>query len=143
MLTATRAGTEEAFDELSYQKPANFKNDNFFESVDLGFDREALVKQGYTKVRISIDIKIYEDHDGYREVWVKPYNNKNGSQMDHYEASTDKGEWEWFKNTFIDININNAGFSDTLAFILQYGANGSAGDDWHIGDTTITVTAIK
>ena len=26
VLTATRAGTEEAFDELSYQKPANFKN---------------------------------------------------------------------------------------------------------------------
>ena len=117
--------------------------DNFFDMVDLGFDRAALVKQGYTKVRIYISIQIYGDHLGEREVWVRPYNNKTGSHMDHYAADTDKGEWEWFQNTFIDININNSGFSDTLAFWMQYGANGSGGDDWHIGDTTITVTAIK
>lgn len=117
--------------------------DNFFDMVDLGFDRAALVKQGYTKVRIYISIQIYGDHLGEREVWVRPYNNKTGSHMDHYATDTDKGEWEWFQNTFIDININNSGFSDTLAFWMQYGANGSGGDDWHIGDTTITVTAIK
>lgn len=117
--------------------------DNFFDMVDLGFDRAALVKQGYTKVKIYISIQIYGDHLGEREVWVRPYNNKTGSHMDHYATDTDKGEWEWFQNTFIDININNSGFSDTLAFWMQYGANGSGGDDWHIGDTTITVTAIK
>ena len=118
-------------------------NDKFYEFIDLGFDRAALVKQGYTKVRIYISLQIYGDNRGYREAWVRPYNNKTGQHMDHYEASTDHGEWEWFQNTFIDININDSGFSDTLAFFLEYGANGDAGDNWHIGDTTITVTAIK
>ena len=118
-------------------------DDEFFEYVDLGFDREELIKQGYTKVRIYISIQIYGDHLGNRDSWVKPYNNKTGSAMAHYRTDTDDDEWEWYQHTFDAINITNSGFSDTLAFYMQYGAEGSGGDNWHIGDTTITVTAIK
>lgn len=118
-------------------------DDKFFEYVDLGFDREELIKQGYTKVSIYISIQIYGDHLGNRDSWVKPYNNKTGSAMGHYRTDTDDDEWEWYQHTFTAINITDSGFSDTLAFYMQYGAEGSGGDNWHIGDTTITVTAIK
>ncbi len=118
-------------------------DDEFFEYVDLGFDREELIKQGYTKVRIYISLQIYGDHLGNRDSWVKPYNNKTGSAMAHYRADTDDDEWEWYQHTFDAINITDSGFSDTLAFYMQYGAEGSGGDNWHIGDTTVTVTAIK
>ena len=135
---------DEVNENIEVEESENdYDDDEFFEYVDLGFDREELIKQGYTKVTIYISIQIYGDHLGNRDSWVKPYNNKTGSAMAHYRTDTDDDEWEWYQHTFDAINITNSGFSDTLAFYMQYGAEGSGGDNWHIGDTTITVTAIK
>lgn len=117
--------------------------DKVYEEVDLGFDRATLVKMGYTKVRIYISVQVYGENKGNREIWIRPFNNKTGAYMDHYEASTDDNQWEWMQNTFVDININDSGFSDTLAFVVEYGANGDLGDNWYVADTTIKVTAVK
>jgi hypothetical protein len=76
-------------------------------------------------------------------MWIRPYYDKAGAHMDHYDTATDDNQWEAMQNTFIDININNSGFSDSLAFWMEYGANGDLGDSWYLADTTITVTVIK
>lgn len=118
-------------------------SDKVYQEVDLGFDREALKKAGYTKVKIYISLNLYGENKGYREAWIRPYYDKTATHMDHYEASTDDNQWEWWQNTFIDLNIDNGGFSDTLKFYIEFGAHGDLGDDWYLGDTTIKVTVIK
>ena len=118
-------------------------DDKVYDNVNPNLDRQALIKQGYTKVRITIGWYAYEKHDGNKDLWIRPYHNKNGAHMDHFECTATKGQWNTLGNQFIDINLTDSGFSDTVAFIIEYGANGNQGDNWYLGDTIIQVEIIK
>ena len=63
--------------------------------------------------------------------------------MGYMEFSSTEDKWNYHEWSFDAIAITQTGFSDSLAFYMEYGANGNAGDDWYIGDTIIEVQAYK
>ena len=151
-VTAKWLKTSEVITLRSGYKAANKLDDNdnlvtdddcVYDYIDPVMDRQALLDKGYTKLAISCDIWLYEYNDGNKDFWIRPYYEKTRDHLDHMEFTSTKGQWNHHTWNFIELDLSHSGFSDRLAFWLEYGANGNQGDDWYLGDTKLTITAIK
>lgn len=117
-------------------------SDGVYDHICPGFDKEALIAEGYTKIKISINrFDVYENDWGYQQVWVTWDKDKNGSGKiisKEYESPL----WEWKSYSFSCTTSINGATSD-INFWIEYGARGDFSDDWTLGYTSISVTAVK
>ena len=120
-------------------------DDDVYELIDPGMDKQALINAGYTKVVIKVSLWLYEKHDGDKNFWIKPYQDRtnNDMSMAYKEFTSTKGKWNFHSWSFDALALTTTGFSDALAFYIEYGAHGNQGDNWYIGDTIIEIQAYK
>lgn len=101
------------------------------------FSQSTLSSFGYTKLQISVTFDGKKEHksEGW-DLWIHASSGCVASGSRHYDSSS----WET-KNITASIDIEK--FDELCTFSLQWGANGNLGDDWYLGYTVVTVTAMQ
>jgi len=112
-------------------------DDNFVADTILpGFDRELLKSLGYTKLKITVKIEMYEKNDGWQHIYLHSCTDKViGNEKFEHGSGTYTHDFSFT----VDINHGN---TDCSVWV-EWDASGNFEDDWVLGTTTYTVTAIK
>ncbi|MDR2900618.1 MAG: hypothetical protein LBV20_03745 [Treponema sp.] len=115
-------------------------SDNGWDYITANFDVPRLKAEGYTRFSMHVSFDVKGIDDGYQVLWIN--NGITGAQWnygrwDHGGNGLDEwwGNYNEWGDVFID-NWNNN-------FTLHWGAEGDYSDDWYLGRTTVTVTAVK
>ena len=150
VVTAKWLKTRQVLEFRMGYKAANKKtdlvtdNDEVFDWIAPGMDRVTLVEQGYSKLSVKVHIWLYEQNDGNKDFWIMPYYDaEDGKSVEHVRFTSTKGQWNEHKFSFELIDISSSAFNDFCEFWMEYGAEGNQGDDWYLGDTWITIEAVK
>jgi hypothetical protein len=119
--------------------------DKVYEQILPGMDKEALIKKGYNKLSIKVHMWLYEANDGDKTIWLKPYydHTNDDKRTALVQFTSSKGKWNEHTFSFDLQNLTSDLFNDDCMFYIEYGAHGNAGDDWYLGDTWITIEAVK
>jgi len=113
-------------------------SDSYYETIQTGFNIAELKENGYTKISFSYTFDCCEKDDGYQQIWV--YNKKDGGQLYYQEYDSPSG-WQRYNDSFT-FNIKHMESDGSIC--IKYGADGDWwGDEWMLGWTHYTVTAIK
>ena len=95
----------------------------------------------YTHVTITIKFNMCEWTDGYEEFWVY---SSSGKELWHKEFEHGSGYLKESIGSYefsYDVDISLLSSDGSLS--IKYGAHGEDSDIWLLGDTTITIEAIK
>ncbi len=126
--------------QFRYAGEADLKvtdSDGVYEEVSPGFDREALLAAGYNKMKIVLQVDMYEVDQGYKDMWLWT-DNKLTKLASKENIEIAKGEWVTRSYTFV---IDISKLEPDCGFTIEWGANGNGGDDWKVGKTQFTMTA--
>lgn len=117
-------------------------DDAFYnEKVDPGFNRSDLLAAGYTKLEIKVHFDLREIDQGNQHLRLAAWYDYNEAFAEWKFDSTPSG-WTSYERTYtIDLSSNY--ISDSCHFYAGYDAWGNGNDDWWLGDTCYTVTALK
>ena len=115
--------------------------DKVYQEVNPNLNIELLKSLGYTKLTISITFDCQEVNDGYQDLWIYTPGDR---QLDSATVEHGKGykDTSWWAHT-VSFTINISDVSSTGLFKIRWGAHGGMGDDWNLGRTTYTITAIQ
>ena len=117
-------------------------DDAFYnEKVDPGFNRSDLLAAGYTKLEIKVHFDLREIDQGNQHLRLEAWYDYTVAFAEWKFDSTPSG-WTSYERTYtIDLSSNY--ISDSCHFYAGYDAYGNGGDDWYLGDTCYTITALK
>lgn len=117
------------------------------------FDSSSLIKGGYTKYQIDINLDVIEYDNGYQYIFFYP-TTESISAIENYIGIDDDNLLEtikfihkegslgdyWGDHSFsVVIDISDL----SIDLVLRYGASGDWSDDWANRDLVVTVTPIK
>lgn len=112
-------------------------SDNVYETIYPNLNRNELKAKGYKYIEVTMTFDVKEEKDGYQEIWVYSYQDK---QVAYKEFESNYNDWDSHTWTFTisldDVQIDGS-------FWLEYGANGNWGDDWTLGYTSFSIVAKK
>lgn len=114
------------------------EDDKVYEEISPDFNRDALLAEGYNRIKLVLTFYVREVNDGYQDLWI--YSDNLGvkhTQKTDMETS-DKDSWHKHEYTFW---LNLANLETDAGFKLEWGANGSGKDTWRLGETTLQMTA--
>ncbi len=125
------------------EKDVRINDDDAFynEAYDPGFDKAALLGKGYKKIVINYTFWLKEINQGNQHMRLEAYYDYTVPFWEKKFNSTPSG-WTSYSGT-IEIDLNSQYISDTCKFFVGWDAYGNGDDDYWLGDTTFTVTAIK
>ncbi len=113
-------------------------NDAVWDSVKPGFNREQLIRAGYTNLTITVVFDGKKDAmSEYWELWVHASTGKIAYDRWHYSGSG------WETHDLGPVTVSLINFDEYCNFELQWGASGDLEDDWYLGETYVYVTATK
>ena len=116
-------------------------SDNYSETIYPSLDREKLKAYGYTKLEIKITFDAKEYDDGYQQLWLySPSGKEIGYKEFEHSPGSKSSSWKSLGKTFT-ISLSDVQTDGSIR--LKWGAHGWLGDDWCLGHTVITFTAIK
>lgn len=115
--------------------------DKVYQEVNPNLNIELLKSLGYTKLTISITFDCQEVNDGYQDLWIYTPGDRqlNSATVEHGKGYKDTS---WWAHT-VSFTINISDVSSTGLFKIRWGAHGGMGDDWNLGRTTYTITALQ
>ena len=154
--------TDGTANDPTYTEIINFNNINI----------NYLKENNYKKIKLTIEIGMLEEDDGYQELYFYKYNtndtytrltcrnnistsspcyncvdtnndSKMGNDLFVFETYDEDKVDDWHTHTFVfEFNIDDL-FSSYNKFKIGYGANGKNDDDWRLGHTIISVEFYK
>lgn len=105
------------------------------------FDIALLRSLGYTEISITIVFNCKEINDGYQDVRI--FSGSDSNRIGDATVEHGKGhkDTSWWKHT-ITYNVAFDKFtSNDASFYIGWGAHGGLGDNWSLGERTITIEA--
>ena len=114
------------------------EDDKVYEEISPDFNRDALLAEGYNRIKLVLTFYVREVNDGYQDLWIYSDNlgTKHTSKTDM--ETSDKDSWHKHEYTFW---LNLANLETDGGFTIEWGANGSGADTWRLGETTFQMTA--
>lgn len=110
--------------------------DKVYEEVSPGFDTQALIKEGYNKMKIILSFDVDEINDGYQDLWI--FTDNLLTKLASQENIETKGSgWKNHTYTFL---IDIEALESDGGFTIEWGAHGDNKDDWWLGTTIFTMT---
>lgn len=125
----------------SAEKKTITDSDGVYDSIDPMMDRGALLANGYSQIYITWSVRCDEINQGNQDIWLCAYYDQAVTFHHQHENSTPS---DWTTHTGnLTIPLDSQYIDETLHFFIEYGAEGNGEDDWYLGKTTVTITAIK
>lgn len=115
----------------------------YYEMCSPGLDLAALKAQGYTRLLVEYEFWTDEIDQGNKHIMFMPY-YKCHYDYDFYTQNFNDQASGWDDaegSTYI--RLDSGYLDEGCGFWIGYGAHGSGADDYWLGDTTITITALK
>ncbi len=133
------------FSEETGERNIIIKDTNGSEHVDeitTNFDLAELKSLGYKRFSIDVDFDMQGIYNADSELWIRKGYGRNGKEWfywkwDHGGSGEDR-YWDDYKYSG---TVALDDWDNTLS--LVWGAQGESDDDWRLGETTVTVTAVK
>lgn len=112
------------------------------EKVDPDFNKEDLIKAGYTQLHIVVHFDLCEIDQGNQIMRLEAWYDKENTVIKEWKFDSTPSGWTSYERSYT-IPLDSSYTSDTCAFYVGYDAWGNGNDDWWLGDTRYTVTALK
>lgn len=117
-------------------------DDAFYtELVNPQMNRQDLIAAGYTKIQVKWYFQLCEIDQGNQHIKFAPVYDPEGNFWEQKFNSTPSG-WTSYSGT-VEIDLESANIGENCEFYAAWDAYGNGGDDWWLGDTNFTITAIK
>ena len=113
----------------------------YHEEVNPGFNRSELLAAGYTKIEIKVHFDLCEINQGNQHMRLEAFYDWNAVFAEWKFDSTPSG-WTSYERTYT-LDLSSGYIDDSGRFFVGYDAWGNGGDDWYLGDTCYTITALK
>ena len=113
----------------------------YHEEVNPGFNRSDLLAAGYTKLEIKVHFDLCEIDQGNQHMRLEAFYDWNVVFAEWKFDSTPSG-WTSYERTYT-IDLTSGYIDDSCRFFVGYDAWGNGNDDWWLGDTCYTITALK
>ena len=112
------------------------------EEVNPGFNKEDLIKAGYTQLHIVVHFDLCEIDQGNQWMRLEAWYDKENTVIKEWKYNSTPSGWTYYEESYT-IPLDSSYTSDSCAFYVGYDAWGNGNDDWWLGDTCYTVTALK
>ena len=112
------------------------------ELVDPGFNKEDLIKAGYSQLHIVVHFDLCEIDQGNQWMRLEAFYDKENTVIKEWKYNSTPSGWTYYEESYT-IPLDSSYTSNTCAFYVGYDAWGNGNDDWWLGDTCYTVTALK
>ena len=112
------------------------------ELVDPDFDKDALIKAGYSQLHIVVHFDLCEIDQGNQWMRLEAWYDKENTVIKEWKYNSTPSGWTSYEESYT-IPLDSSYTSNTCAFYVGYDAWGNGNDDWWLGDTCYTVTALK
>ena len=112
------------------------------EMVDPDFNKEDLIKAGYTQLHIVVHFDLCEIDQGNQWMRLEAWYDKENTVIKEWKYNSTPSGWTSYEESYT-IPLDSSYTSDSCAFYVGYDAWGNGGDDWYLGDTCYTITALK
>ena len=121
--------------------------DDFWTELDEDWnpniDRKTLEEHGYTKVIITISFWVDELDQGNQRVY---FATPGGKEICKWSFESTPSDWHQYTRSTANesmryVDISN--FGDNMEFKTIWEAYGNGGDDWDLGETTVTLQFTK
>ncbi len=147
-ITASKSELTEfsrTFSEKTGERNIRIIDTNGSEHVDYittNFDLAELKKAGYKNFSIVVKFDMKGIYNADSELWIRKGHGLKGKEWyywywDHGGGGEDRYWGEYTKSG----NVSLSDWDNNLS--LVWGARGKSDDDWWLGATTITITAVK
>ena len=115
---------------------------SFSETISPGLDRDGLLKEGYTKLQVTIDLRLRETNDGYEKITIY---DKNGKKLCDKEFEYGPGRRiESWGGEKITLEIQLAKLDSDCQLNVTYSCRGNwGGAAFVLGETTYTINAVR
>lgn len=113
----------------------------YHDEVNPGFNRSDLLGADYTKLEIKVHFDLCEIDQGNQHMRLEAFYDWNVVFAEWKFDSTPSG-WTSYERTYT-IDLTSGYIDDSCRFFVGYDAWGNGNDDWWLGDTCYTVTALK
>ena len=112
------------------------------EEVNPGFNKEDLIKAGYSQLHIVVHFDLCEIDQGNQWMRLEAFYDKENTVIKEWKYNSTPSGWTYYEESYT-IPLDSSYTSDSCAFYVGYDAWGNGNDDWWLGDTCYTVTALK
>lgn len=112
------------------------------EEVNPGFNKEDLIKAGYSQLHIVVHFDLCEIDQGNQRMRLEAFYDKENTVIKEWKYNSTPSGWTYYEESYT-IPLDSSYTSDSCAFYVGYDAWGNGNDDWWLGDTCYTVTALK
>ncbi|MBR6676409.1 MAG: InlB B-repeat-containing protein [Clostridia bacterium] len=115
-------------------------DDNYIEYVYTKLDRDKLLELGYTTVSVEIIFDVQEINDGYQSMWV--YTTSLSRLLYENEDIETPDKADWYEDHRVVFVMDIADLNEYGGIAIQWGAHGSGGDNWNLGETNISMEVL-
>lgn len=130
---------------VSLERHKTFKqNSSYVETILTDLDKETLIKNGYTNLEVTVEFKCKRNTWASYNLGFMHIMMLDHSHMAYEEWKCSSLDQSWQSKT-LKRTVAIEDISDEGEFLIKWGSfDGGAGDDgWSLGETTVTVKAIK
>lgn len=121
---------------------------NYYDNISLitltGYTAEELKRYGYSSITVNFSLYIWEDKDGYQQIFI--YNGNNSNSIKLFEVEIEHGpnkkdETEKLYSFSVSLSIDD--MIDSNSFVIAYSARGIGNDDWKNRNLSVEVTSVQ
>ncbi|MBQ8757007.1 MAG: InlB B-repeat-containing protein [Oscillospiraceae bacterium] len=144
-------GGDNTADQLVWDDEGNDEPGHFTEKINPGFDKQALIDAGYTKLVVKFTFQMKEWDQGNQGLYFACHWDPAGDTIKEWKWDSTPSGWQWRFGTkdnkplyeTVTINLTDEKIGSQCEFWTWHYAYGSGNDAWWLGDTHYIFEAIK